>query len=416
MKDWPVVSVEEIADRSQNAMSTGPFGSSIGSRFFRSTGVPVIRGSNLSIDSETRFSDDGLVFLDPDKAAEFSRSTARQGDLIFTCWGTINQVGLLDGTSAHNQYVISNKQMKFTPDRMKASAEYLYYLFSAPALQQEILGGAIGTSIPGFNLTRLRSLRFPLPPFSEQIEIARILTTAEQLVSQLKSALLKKRNIRQGMQQELLSGRVRLQGFSNEWSLTRLRCVASGDRGAGLSKGDIRTNGEYPCILYGELFTTYGRVVHRVMSSTNRQGAVVSRGSEVLLPGSTTTSAEDLATATALLQAGVLLGGDINIIRPNRAKVDPVWLAYYLVQERSRQIAESSQGITIVHLYVKSLLDLEIALPSLEEQQAIAKVLLDVDSEISALERQLKSARAIKQGMMQELLTGRTRLTAEAAP
>ena len=95
MTGWPLVSVDDIADRSANAMATGPFGSAISSRFFRPTGVPVVRGSNLSIDPEVRFNDQGLVFLDPEKAAEFSRSVVREGDLIFTCWGTINQVGLL---------------------------------------------------------------------------------------------------------------------------------------------------------------------------------------------------------------------------------------------------------------------------------------------------------------------------------
>lgn len=416
MNEWPIVSVEEIADPNPNSLATGPFGSAIGSRFFRSRGVPVIRGSNLSTDSEVRFSDDNLVFLDPDKASEFSRSIARRGDLIFTCWGTINQVGLLDESAAFDKYVISNKQMKFTPDRLRASAEYLYYLFSATPLQQEILGGAIGTSIPGFNLTRLRSLRFHLPSLPEQHAIVEAVKSADKLIHALKSSIQKTTNLKQGLMQELLSGHTRLSEFDTDWPEVRLGTLASGFRGAGLSKGVLQSDGKYPCILYGELFTTYGHVARRVVSKTNQVGTVISRGGEVLLPGSTTTKAEDLATATALLEPGVALGGDINIIQPISSKIDSIWLAYYLVQERQRQIAESSQGITIIHLYVNSLLGLNISLPPIDEQRAIARVLLDFDASLMALESKLKSARSTKQGMMQELLTGQTRLRAEAAP
>ena len=87
--------VEDIKAPIQNALATGPFGSAIGSRFFADSGVPVIRGGNLSQDVGTRLIDNGYVFIAPDKAQEFSRSFARRGDLIFTCWGTIDQVGLI---------------------------------------------------------------------------------------------------------------------------------------------------------------------------------------------------------------------------------------------------------------------------------------------------------------------------------
>ena len=93
--EWREVTVDEIKAQSENALATGPFGSSIGSRFFEDSGVPVIRGSNLSENIGTRLNDERLVFLSPDKAREFARSTVRDGDLVFTCWGTVNQVGLM---------------------------------------------------------------------------------------------------------------------------------------------------------------------------------------------------------------------------------------------------------------------------------------------------------------------------------
>jgi type I restriction enzyme, S subunit len=146
--EWLEVSVEEIKAGVENALSTGPFGSSIGSRFFTDCGVPVIRGSNLSEDIGIRLNDNGLVFLSPEKAREFSRATVRDGDLVFTCWGTVNQVGLIDGRAEHREYVISNKQMKLTPDLVKADSLFLYYLFSSPSVQNRIKSQCIGSSVP----------------------------------------------------------------------------------------------------------------------------------------------------------------------------------------------------------------------------------------------------------------------------
>ena len=180
--EWCEVAVEEIKAQSENALATGPFGSSIGSRFFADSGVPVIRGSNLSEDIGTRLNDQGLVFLSPNKAREFSRSTVRDGDLVFTCWGTVNQVGLIDRRAAHQEYIISNKQMKLTPDPAKADSLFLYYLFSGPELQHRIKNQSIGSSVPGFNLGQLRAMRIRVPQIEEQRAIAHILGTLDDKI------------------------------------------------------------------------------------------------------------------------------------------------------------------------------------------------------------------------------------------
>ncbi len=182
LNEWREVSVDEIKAPSENALATGPFGSSIGSRFFKATGIPVIRGSNLSEDIGTRLIDEGLVFLTPDKAQEFSRSTVREGDLVFTCWGTVNQIGLIDGRATYRKYVISNKQMKLTPDPAKADSLFLYYLFSSSDLQDRIKNEAIGSSVPGFNLGQLRAMRLVIPEPDEQRAIAHILGTLDDKI------------------------------------------------------------------------------------------------------------------------------------------------------------------------------------------------------------------------------------------
>ena len=106
MSPWVEYSVEDTAAQTPHALATGPFGSSISSRFFQADGIPVIRGGNLSQDVGTRLVDADWVFLSKEKAAEFSRSIVRSGDLVFTCWGTIDQVGLIEASAQYPEYVI----------------------------------------------------------------------------------------------------------------------------------------------------------------------------------------------------------------------------------------------------------------------------------------------------------------------
>jgi type I restriction enzyme S subunit len=185
--EWRRVTVEEIAAIHSSALATGPFGSSICAKYFESSGVPVIRGSNLSPDVAVRLNDHGLVFVSPEKASEFKRSTVTRGDLIFTCWGTINQVGLIDNRSKYDRYVISNKQMKLTVDPAKADARFIYYAFSGPSKQTEIIDNGIGSSVPGFNLGQLRKHTLLLPSLPEQGAIADFLDVFDARISLLRA-------------------------------------------------------------------------------------------------------------------------------------------------------------------------------------------------------------------------------------
>ena len=169
--EWNIVEVAKLAKRT----ATGPFGSAIGSRYFLDAGVPVIRGSNLSQDVSSRLVDENLVFVSNEKASEFSRSEARRGDLVFTCWGTIDQVGLIDSRARYDRYIVSNKQMLLTPDPSKADSLFLYYYFSSPKVRTEILNQGIGSSVPGFNLGQLRAFKVLLPPLVKQKAIASVL-------------------------------------------------------------------------------------------------------------------------------------------------------------------------------------------------------------------------------------------------
>ena len=409
MSSWRTVRVADLAAPGTNSMATGPFGSSISSKFFRTSGMPVIRGGNLSTDSTVRLSDDDLVFLDPSKAAEFSRSTVRRGDLIFTCWGTINQVGLIDESAGYDKYVISNKQMKLTPDLSAVDSEFLYYLFSAPRMQREILEGSIGSSIPGFNLTRLRSLEIDVPPLGEQKRIAQALSDTEGTEARIANLIAKKRAIKQGIMQQLLTGKTRLPGFNEPWREVTLGEVAQFSKGMGLPKSSLTPGGPVPCIHYGELFTHYGPEIASVTSRTNDQSPRVrSTALDVLMPTSDVTP-RGLAKASSILADGVALGGDILVIRPAASHVFGPFLAH-VVRLDANQVLQLVRGSTVFHLYAADMKTFRFTAPAVAEQRAICDALRDAECELMSLQVRLAKARDVKQGMMQELLTGRTRL------
>lgn len=174
-KDWPVCSVDDVRRDASDGLATGPFGSSVSSKFFQPFGIPMIRGSNLSEAVGDRLLEREYVFVSEEKANAFPRAIARRGDIIFTCWGTIGQVGLIDERSQYDRYLISNKQMKLSTDPTKADSLFLYYLFVSPTMRAMVQSVGIGSSVPGFNLGQLRSLTFPLPPLPVQRAIAGVL-------------------------------------------------------------------------------------------------------------------------------------------------------------------------------------------------------------------------------------------------
>lgn len=277
-------------------------------------------------------------------------------------------------------------------------------------LKPEFERQAVGSTIKTIGLGYFKRLKIAVPPFSEQNKIAEILSTWDKSISVTEQFLTNSQQQKKALMQNLLTGKKRLQGFTGDWKEYRLEKICTFMRGKGLSKDLLTPNGKYKCILYGELFTKYDEVIKNVMSRTDSAESVKSVSGDILLPSSTTTSGIDLANATALLEDDVLLSGDINILRPNKKLACSIFLAYLLTHVKKREILARAQGITIVHLYGSDLKPIKASLPSLEEQQQIASILLGTDQEIEKIKQQLSFLKQEKNALMQQLLTGKRRV------
>jgi len=181
-QSWRVGTINDVKLDQKGAIVSGPFGSNIGRRFFVESGVPLIRGCNLTKGDEL-FVEENFVFITEEKAQELKSCQALPGDLIFTAAGTLGQVGLIPRESQFPKYVISNKQLRARIDPAKADSLYLFYWFACDVIQELIAQRRSGSSIPVINLSILRSLPIPLPQtIKEQCEIAQTLQTVDRMI------------------------------------------------------------------------------------------------------------------------------------------------------------------------------------------------------------------------------------------
>ena len=189
---WPVVRLSTLAVGTKGAIAGGPFGSDLVSRDYVASGVPVIRGGNLS--NHAKFSFDDLVFVTENKADAHHLNCAHPGDLVFTQRGTLGQVGLLPKNSPYSRFLISQSQMKMTVDPGRADSLYLYNYFRLPSTVSYIENHALQSGVPHINLGILKKLQIICPPLSVQKKISAVISAYDELIenNQRRIALLEK--------------------------------------------------------------------------------------------------------------------------------------------------------------------------------------------------------------------------------
>ena len=166
--------LEQVCLQENRAIVSGPFGSNISSKYFVDTGIPVIRGNNLSLNFD-KFYDEGFVFVTKEKADEL-KCYAYRDDLIFTAAGTIGQVGLIPQNSQYEEYVISNKQIRARIDTKKIDLLYAYYWYSSPWIKSLLIRSNKGSTVPLLTLSEVKDLPIVYPEdIQEQRNIVSII-------------------------------------------------------------------------------------------------------------------------------------------------------------------------------------------------------------------------------------------------
>ncbi|WP_275441171.1 restriction endonuclease subunit S [Lepagella muris] len=198
---------------------------------------------------------------------------------------------------------------------------------------------------------------------------------------------------------------LRFPGFSDEWETYSINEISNIVKGSGISKEQLSKEGE-ECILYGELYTKYkSEIIDEVFSKTDINSTKLTRSqhNDVIIPCSGE-SAEDIATARCVTRDGILLGGDLNIIRFNGQ--NGAFMSYQLNGKRKYDIARVTQGVSVVHLYPDHLKSVKVSTPSLKEQNRIVKLLSLIDKRISTQNKIIEKLQSLIKGLRTFIFSG----------
>ncbi len=336
------------------------------------------------------------------------------GDLIVAmteqAHGLLGSAALVPkvGSWLHNQRI-----GRVLVDPSKVRADYLQVVFNSADFRVAVNEGATGTKVRHTSPSKLEAIEILIPPRAEQDAICEAFRDASDLVESIEQMVVKKQAIKNGMLQQLLTGRTRLPGFSGEWTMRRVgdftQVKAGGTPSTAVGRywgGDVRWMSS------GEIHV---KRVHEVKGRITSDGLRDSAAQ--LLPAGTVLMAlagqgktrGTVAVSRVELSTNQSIAG---IVPSSTHESD--FLFYNLDMRYDELRGESSGDGGRGGLNLTIIKNLDVLMPPKDEQSAIAQVLAEVDDEIDQLRRRVRKARATRLAMMQELLSGRTRLTGEA--
>lgn len=359
----------------------------------------------------TDINDDGY-FIDSNKTSvnhQLANSyILESGDIVFA------RTGASVGKSyAYNEkdgeLVFAGFLIKISPDVTQLLPTYLKFYAKTDFYWNWIKMNSMRSGQPGINSKEYASLPIPIPSLPEQTAIATALSDTDALIESLEKLIAKKRLIKQGAMQELLTGKKRLAGFSEEWEVKKLGEIAE------------IIGGGTPSTFVSDYWN--GNINWFTPTEIGTEKYVFDSVRKITKDGLINCSARILPIGTILLttRAGI---GDIGILKKEACTnqgfqslvvKDGFYneFLYYLISTLKNVLIQNASGSTFLEISPNKIKQIQVAIPRINEQTAIATILSDMDAEISALETKLSKTRQIKQGMMQELLTGRIRLPIE---
>ena len=377
-------------------------GRAYGLHEWEQSGVPVIRLQNLTGGNDYYFSNLKLA----------DNKYCDHGDLLFM-WSATFGPRIWLGERAIYHYHI----WKVVPKADVATKAYLFHKFESITEEKKAHSTNGGTMLH-FTKSDMEGTLIAVPGVAEQESIANALSDADALIESLDQLIAKKRQIKQGAMQELLTGKRRLPGFGGKWEVKRLGDVGKCIRGVtyngdndlwphdtSYTKRLLRSNNvQKSTVVIDDIqFVNLNRVAPQQLLRKNDILVCMANGSKALVGNAGFFDVADGHEYT--------FGAFMGCFRTESTASNPAFVFYLFQTARYRDyINNLLAGSSINNLSPGSIESLEFPLPQMTEQTAIATVLSDMDTELAALESRLAKARQIKQGMMQELLTGRIRL------
>ncbi len=321
--------------------------------------------------------------------------------ILVTCIASIGKNTMLGNTGSFNQQIngLTPNENKYDP----------YFLLTESALwSAKMKGSAAAGTMQIVNRTEFSELKTWLPSLIEQQAIGAFFKQLDHLITlhqrkydklvMSKKSMLEKMFPKNGQTKP----EIRFSGFIDDWEQRKLGDVAEFSKGSGYSKGDLVEYGT-PIILYGRLYTNYETRISDVDTFVEAKvGSVYSKGGEVIVPASGET-AEDIARAATVDKSGILLGGDLNIVMPNK-DINSSFLAISISSGNpQRELAKKAQGKSVVHIHNEEIKNLVLPFPIKDEQNKIASYFCQLDNLITLHQRELEKLKKIKLSMLEKM-------------
>ena len=309
-----------------------------------------------------------------------------KGEVMITCAGTVGKCVIYDGKDAY--YQDSNIVWIDNPSQ-HINNGFLYHLLANVNWRK-----LNSTTIIRIYNDDLRNLKLSYPQIEEQKKISRLLSLLDERIATQNKIIEDLKKLKSAIIEEYYR-----QTEKNEV------CVA--DLGnhfnvGNLAKDDLSETGK-PCIIYGELFTTYGEIISQIESHTNKTGGMIlSKKGDLLFPSSTTVDAVSLIAPSVINVDNVILGGDMFGIHISH-NYNAQYLSYYFNHIAKKQLAKFAKGSTIIHLHYTDIEKAKLLLPSLEEQNRMAKCLVALDKKVSVEQNLLSSLTCQKSYLLQQM-------------
>lgn len=364
----------------------------------------ITTGNTPSTSIPDYYSDDGIVWVTPTdicenitfesarKLSDLGQQVGRvvpKNTILVTCIASIGKNTMLGNTGSFNQQIngLTPNENKYDP----------YFLLTESALwSAKMKGSAAAGTMQIVNRTEFSELKTWLPSLIEQQAIGAFFKQLDHLITlhqrkydklvMSKKSMLEKMFPKNGQTKP----EIRFSGFIDDWEQRKLGDVAEFSKGSGYSKGDLVEYGT-PIILYGRLYTNYETRISDVDTFVEAKvGSVYSKGGEVIVPASGET-AEDIARAATVDKSGILLGGDLNIVMPNK-DINSSFLAISISSGNpQRELAKKAQGKSVVHIHNEEIKNLVLPFPIKDEQNKIASYFCQLDNLITLHQRKVSS-------------------------
>jgi type I restriction enzyme S subunit len=323
----------------------------------------------------------------------------RSGDMILSRNATVGEVAQV--ADWHPPFAMGQDVCLLRKKSSEHSTEFLQAVFQSPVILNQLADLMVGSTFKRANVQQIRNFAVPMPPTPEQRAIATALSDVDALLAALDRLIAKKRDLKQAAMQQLLTGQNRLPGFHEEWEVKRLGEICE----IAMGRTPPRLNQAFWG--RGYKWLSIADLQTKVVSDSKEEITELAASTMTIIPKGTLLMSFKLSLGR-LCFAGCDLFTNEAICSFNKLQANAEFLYYVL--GRTDFSLYGKQAVKGYTLNKESLKLIEVMLPPLPEQTAIASVLTEMDGELAALEQRREKTRALKQAMMQELLTGRTRL------